>query len=312
MAPSIEKYRQITRNIGVLCDYTNVGVITTPQGIYLMDPGGTVDTGKEIIDALSKLFPGKEVEGIFLTHAHTDHTGGIPPILETFSSTVYAGKTTACFLEVPQAIGYIYSGSKPGKEMGAKEFVMDDSVKTDIILADGQEIDLGSAIVKTIDLPGHCPGMTGFIVEDKDEGKKSFFLGDAFFGMKMLSKIWIPFILSPKEFRKSIEKIERTASDFYVPAHGEISTVETAGCVAEHNIMITYELEDLILKLIEKGNMGNDGLVEAIANYAGMKMKSVNYFLILCTVKSYLSSLEEDGKIENYMENNRLIWRLKK
>ena len=63
-----------------------------------MDPGGTVDTGKEIIDALSKLFPGKEVEGIFLTHAHTDHTGGIPPILETFSSTVYAGKTTACFL----------------------------------------------------------------------------------------------------------------------------------------------------------------------------------------------------------------------
>ena len=52
--------------------------------------------------------------------------------------------------------------------------------------------------------------VTGFIVEDKDEGKKSFFLGDAFFGMKMLSKIWIPFILSPKEFRKSIEKIERT------------------------------------------------------------------------------------------------------
>lgn len=312
MALTIEKYRQVTKNVGVLCDHTNIGIINTPQGLYLMDPGGTVETGKALLDILAKLFPGKEVEGIFLTHAHTDHTGGIPPVLETFSSTLYAGRTTSCFLQVPDAIGYIYSGSKPGKEMSAKEFLMEAPVKTDIILADNQEIDIGGFIIKTMDLPGHCPGMTGFIVHDKEENKKIFFLGDAFFGMKMLSKIWIPFILSPKEFRNSIEKIERTPADFYVPGHGEISTVETAGCVAEHNIMITYELEDLILKLIERGNMGNDALIEAIANYSGMKLKSVNYYLILCTVRSYLSSLEEDGKIENYMENNKLLWRIKK
>lgn len=307
----IEKYKQITKNIGVFCDYTNVGIINTNQGLYILDPGGTVESGKKLIDVISSFFPSKEVEGVFLTHAHTDHTGGIQPILETFSSTVYAGKTTACLLEIPESIAYIYSGSKPGKEMKAKEFLMDTPVKTDIILADNQEIDIGNIIVKAIELPGHCPGMMGFLIYDKDEDKKVFFLGDAFFGINMLSKIWIPFILSPKEFRNSIEKIENTSASFYVPGHGEICTINNAGCVAEHNIMITYELEDLLLKLIEKNCKETGRMIEAVANFSGMKLKTVNYFLILCTVKSYLSSLEEDGKIENYMENNRLLWRIK-
>lgn len=311
MAELIEKYKQITKNMGVLCNRTNTLVVQTEKGLYLTDPGETIESGKELIDVLSQLFPGKEVEGIFLTHAHTDHTGALPPVLETFSSTIYAGRTTAALLQVPEATGYIYSGSKPGKEMGAKEFVMDTAVNTDIILSDGQEIDIGNIIVKTIALPGHCPGMTGFIFFDKEDHKKVFYLGDAFFGMKMLSKIWIPFILSPEEFRNSIEKIERIPADFYVPGHGEVCTTETAGCVAEHNIMITYELEDLILKIIEKGSTEISRIIETIANYSGMKLKSVNYYLILCTVKSYISSLEEEGKIENYMENNRLLWRIK-
>lgn len=312
MAIAKEKYIQLTKNIGVLSGGSdNVGIIDTPKGLYVLDPGGTDDMGNQIIQTLGELFPGKEIAGIFLTHAHTDHTGGITPILEHFSSTVYAGKTTANFLEIPESIAMIYSGSLPGKEMADRDFLMDHPVQTDVIITDSQEIDLGGIIAKAIELPGHCPGMTGFIFFDKEAGKKVFFLGDAFFGMKMLGKIWIPFILDPVAFRSSVEKIERISADYYVPGHGETCTIDKAGCVAEHNIMITYEFEDLIIKLIGSGCNEISSIIESTANYAGMKLKSVNYHLILCTLKSYMASLERDGIIENYMESNRLKWRIK-
>ena len=89
MAIAKEKYIQLTKNIGVLSGGSdNVGIIDTPKGLYVLDPGGTDDMGNQIIQTLGELFPGKEIAGIFLTHAHTDHTGGITPILEHFSSTV--------------------------------------------------------------------------------------------------------------------------------------------------------------------------------------------------------------------------------
>lgn len=312
MAVEKGKIQKLTKNIGLLSNYTNTGVINTSKGLYLLDPGGTDESGLQIMDAIDEECPGKDISGIFLTHAHTDHCGGVPAIIDRFQSTIYSSKTTANFIEIPESIAMIYSGSRPGKEMGAREFLLDVPITTDIILANGQEIDLGEVSVSAIDLPGHCPGMMGFVVHDKEDGKKAFFLGDAFFGMKTLKKIWIPFILNPMEFRNSIELIERTPADLYIPGHGEVCSIDIAGCVAEHNIMITYELEDLILKLIGSGCNEISHIIEATANYAGMKLKSVNYYLILCTIKSYISTLEEEGKIENYMESNRLLWRLKK
>ena len=52
-------------------------------------------------------------------------------------------------------------------------------------------------------------------------------------------------------------------------------------------------------------------ILESTANYAGMKLKATNYYLIMTTLKSYMASLEEEEQIESYMENNALLWRLK-
>ena len=311
MAVNLNKYQQITKNIGLIADGTNVGVIQTENGIILVDAGGTSETGKAIMETVHQFFPDKEITGIFLTHAHTDHVGGLTYILEHCNPTGYAGKVTASFLEVPQATAMIYAGGKPCKVMRTTEFLMDIPVKTDFILEENISIDIGGISVRIIDLPGHCPGMTGFIFSDNEAGKKVFFLGDAFFGMKMLKKIWIPFILDPADFRDSVMKIEQTNADFFIPGHGEVCTIETAGCVAEHNIMITYEFEDLILKLIKSGCNEISRILESTANYAGMKLKATNYYLIMTTLKSYMASLEEEEQIESYMENNALLWRLK-
>lgn len=305
------KYHQLTKNIGIIGSNANVGVLNTSAGIFLIDAGGTEKAGNEIIDLIEELFPGKIIAGVFLTHAHTDHAGGVPAIVERTSASVYAAKTTSCFLEIPESTVMIYAGGKPCKEMYTEEFLMSRPVKTDVVLAENQELNLGGIAVKTIDLPGHCPGMTGFLVKDLEDKKKVFFLGDAFFGMKMLKKIWIPFILDPAEFRNSIYKIEQTSSDWFIPAHGECCTMETAGCVAEHNIITTYEFEDLILKLIGSDCNEMSRILEATANYAGMKLKASNYYLIMTTLRSYIASLEEEGAIESYMENNKLLWRLK-
>ncbi|MBQ0039012.1 MAG: MBL fold metallo-hydrolase [Treponema sp.] len=311
MAIEKDKYQQLSTNVGLFLASTNVGVINTSDGLYLVEAGGSEEDGKSIIAALAQLYPGKKIAGIFLTHAHTDHTGGAPFILDHTQAKIYAGKITAGFLEIPQAVSIVYSGGNASREMSAKEFLMPCAVHTEFRLEEKDMTDLGDATVETIDLPGHYQGMTGFLVTDKADGKKTFFLGDGFFGIKMLKKIWIPFIMHPADFRHSIEKIEATDADFYSPAHGETCDRETVQSVAEHNIMITLQFEELIKKLIAGGATEIDRILEGAANYCALSLKKVNYYLIMTTLRSYLTSMENEGKITSAMENNKLIWSVK-
>ena len=66
MAVNLNKYQQITKNIGLIADGTNVGVIQTENGIILVDAGGTSETGKAIMETVHQFFPDKESTGIFL------------------------------------------------------------------------------------------------------------------------------------------------------------------------------------------------------------------------------------------------------
>lgn len=170
------------------------------------------------------------------------------------------------------------------------------------------KIELGELCIEIVSLPGHYFDQAGFLVSDKSENKKAFFLGDGFFGIPLLKRFWIPFIYEPEDFRKSIEKIEEIYADFYIPGHGDVCTNENLEAVAEFNIIVTLEFEKLIKKILLKNPQNQEELLKSVADYAGLELKEGNYILIGTTLRSYLSSMNRRGILEHKIVENRLIW----
>ena len=110
-------------------------------------------------------------------------------------------------------------------------------------------------------------------------------------------------------FRESIEKIENTDADFYIPSHGEKCTREQLPALAEVNKLITLETETLILKTLRQEPRCYEEVLKAVADFAGLKMRFSQYILIGTTIRSYLSRLYNNGKVTCEMQGNRLIWK---
>ena len=55
---------------------TNVGLVESEDGLYIIDTGDCELDGKDIIESCMVLFPEKKIKAILNTHSHLDHSGG--------------------------------------------------------------------------------------------------------------------------------------------------------------------------------------------------------------------------------------------
>ena len=61
----------------------NVTIIEQEDGVVLVDSGGTIPDGRDIVRAVAALTP-KPIKAVAITHWHNDHPLGLPGILETY------------------------------------------------------------------------------------------------------------------------------------------------------------------------------------------------------------------------------------
>lgn len=308
MAISADRFKKLTEHIGCFPDTTNIGLIDTEEGLYLVDSGNSSDDGKALVEAASKLYPGKKIVGILCTHAHNDHCGGNKIIKEMTGAKIWASKKTTRILEVPETIAFIFWGGLPFSSINEQSFSASGEYEVDCTMVAGEAFKLGKNIsVMSVLLPGHYFEQLGILVSDSD-GHSVFFLGDACFGSDMIKKYWIPYMIDPVEFRSSIKKIMDIDSDFYVPGHGETCDREKIQAIGEMNIIITLETEVLIQNVLKKADMTHEELLEAIADYAGIEMRLGQFVLIGSTIKSYLGSMYNRGMVTFRMDSNRMVW----
>jgi len=114
----------------------------------VVDPGGDAD---KIIKFLEE--NELELEYIILTHAHGDHIGGIPGLMEKMSVPVYLHKEDLFIL-------------KDMEKNYSKQMGMTYELETESFLADGDELSLGDLKLKIIHTPGHTPGGICILVEN--------------------------------------------------------------------------------------------------------------------------------------------------
>ena len=301
-------FQKLTENIGCFTGNTNVGLVISGPALFLIDSGDCEEDGAALASRIRELFPGKKLKAIINTHGHSDHCGGNLALKEAFGCEVWAPETERIFIENPSVPLDIYWGGRHPADSNIPAFREIPPCRVNKSLAEG-ELDEGEVSFKMISLPGHFYDQLGVIVSDKSCGRKVCFMGDAFFGIEMIKKYWIPFMQDPLLFRESICKIEGEDADIFIPSHGNMFDRDKLPPMAEINKLMSLETEVLILRILRRKKAATcEEILKEVADFAGLDMKLSQYVLIGSTIRSYISRLYTDGKAMYKMEGNRLLW----
>ena len=170
-----------------------VAVIDAGTGFYM----------KELIEEIREHVDLKDIEYIILSHEHFDHCGGVKKLKEACNAKVCIHEKGANVIEN----GLNWSAAFFNAEQPR--------VKADIKLKDGDEIDLGSIVLKVIYTPGHSEGSICLY----EEKSKSLFSGDTIFAYGGIGRT--DFIGGDRlKLIESIRKLKKFDVKNLYPGHG--------------------------------------------------------------------------------------------
>lgn len=130
----------------------------------IVDPGSSAT---QIINYIKE--EGLICKGILLTHGHFDHIMAADEVKEALSVNIYANEHEDELLQDP-----ILNESA--------RFIQGTSLKADILLKDGQEIELAGFQIRVIHTPGHTIGGSCYLIRSENEEEDQVLIsGDTLF-----------------------------------------------------------------------------------------------------------------------------------
>lgn len=177
---------------------------TDTNEVLVIDPG---DKGKKICEELTGR--GLKIQAVLLTHGHFDHVMGVDEIRNLAGVSVYLGEheeklISNADLNVSAMFGTPYT------------------TKADVLVKDGEVLELAGMKINVIHTPGHTCGGVCYYLEE--EG--ILICGDTLF-LESVGRTDFP-TSSSRELTESVhEKLFTLPDDVYVyPGHGPTTTIE--------------------------------------------------------------------------------------
>ena len=170
----------------------------------IIDPGFD---SPELVDAVNSIDYGK-ISAILLTHGHFDHFMGVGKIKSITNAPVYLHTDDISFPEDTSLnLAGVFMSVKP------------DQFSVDVVVKDGDTINLGNLIIKVMHTPGHTIGSCCYCVND------AIFTGDTL--MKCSAgRTDFPTGSYP-QLISSLVRLQNLPGDYRLyPGHGEQSTLE--------------------------------------------------------------------------------------
>ena len=194
---------------GALWNDANSYILKTGDGLIMFD-SGCGDTMDQIFRNIEywDLSP-KDIKYCILTHPHLDHAGGAH-ILKEMGVKIIAIEETADAVSKgdDRCCGYLYH----------KTFK---SVDVDIIVKDGEEIELLGVKIKVMHLPGHTMGCTAYGFDH--EGKRIVVSGDIIGTLLAGDFGWDGSIdFNKPVYIDSLWRFAKVDMDIMLPGHGMI------------------------------------------------------------------------------------------
>lgn len=175
---------------------SNCYVVYEKNHAFVIDPGFENDVVIPFIKEKNLI-----LDGIYITHGHFDHVGGVKQLKDAFGVQVYAPKEDLVFMN-----------DGPYNRIGYP-------IPVDQWVIDGDEVNFLNQIWKVYITPGHSPGSSILY------GNHTLFSGDTLF-YQSIGRTDIPFADS-KTIYHSVKRIYSLFEDDVIiyPGHGRSSTI---------------------------------------------------------------------------------------
>ena len=260
--------------------------------VYLIDSGNDKDAGKKVCKILNE--NGWSLKGIINTHSNADHIGGNKYLQQQTGCKIFADGIEAAFTKYPILEPSFLYGGYPCKDLRHKFLLASASDVKEISDSDfPKELEI-------IPLRGHFFDMIGIRTPDN-----VVFLADCISSKNTLEKYQISFIYDVAEYLNTLDKVGSMKAAIFVPAHAE-ATKDIKDLV-QINRKKVLEVADKIQSVLTTP-MSFEALLKQIFDEYGLLMNFEQYVLIGSTVRSYLSWMKDNKKIEAVFEDNLLIW----
>lgn len=284
---------KITENCYFIDCPAKIGVVKISEDtVCLIDSGSDKDAAKKVKRHLDE--QGWKLSAIYNTHSNADHIGGNKYLKEQTGCKIYAPAVECAMTRHPiLEPAYLYGGFPP--ESLKNKFLMaepsDAEYLTPEVLPEGFEI---------IPLPGHFFDMVGFLTPDGVA-----YVADCLSAEATLKKYGVGVIVDVEAYLDTLCQVKKLPAKVFVPSHAEVT--ENLSELADVNAAAVRSTADTILELCAVPTTF-DELMKALFDRLGLTLSLQQYVLVGSTVKSYLSYLQKQGKVNCFVEENRLLW----
>ncbi len=293
--------KQIKENIYYIPNVTNIGVVLDESAAVLIDSGLDDDAGKKILKCLER--EGIRPKAIINTHSHADHFGGNAVIKARTGATVFSPEIEEGILRFPYFEPfYLFSGANPIKDLMSKH-LMAPSSKVDVVIEEGcEKLEIGRLEFAVVSLPGHSPNQAGFAINGV------LFCGDAVFSEELLAKHKLPFCMDIAKQTATLEKLNESGYEIFLPSHGNLVT-DIKAITAAYSARIN-EIKEHSLRILTVGKTTAEYLQE-LCKVLDIEMRDPKqYYLNNTVAMAYLGWLYNSGGIACEIKENILYWKV--
>ncbi len=285
---------QVSGNSYYIQSPAKIGLVkVSDTEVCLIDSGNDKDAGKKVRRVLEE--NGWTLKAIYNTHSHADHIGGNKYLQTQTGCDIYASGIEQYFTCAPVLEPAFLYGGCPGKELRHKFLMAQESdakALTEVVLPEGWGM---------ISLPGHSFDMVGFRTPDD-----VVYLADCLSSRETIDKYKIGFIYDVGAYIETLEFVKQMKAKVFVPSH--TAPTEDIAELAQYNIDKVLEVADKIVELCHQP-IGFEQLLKELFEAYELTMTFEQHALVGSTVRSYLTWLKENGRIEVQVEGNGITYR---
>ena len=271
---------------------TNIGIYKIDDNnVYLIDTGNDKDAGRKILKIIEE--QGWNIKGIIITHSNADHIGGNKIIQDRTGCPIYTYGIEKDFTEHPILETSFLYGGYPFKDLRNKFLLAKESKVTDI----DNNLPVGLAY---FNIRGHYFDMIGIKTDDG-----AYFLGDSLFSEETINKYHLFFIYDVKEYLNTLDYLSTLRGKLFIPSHCEATND------ISHLIKVNRnKINEIIEKIYSycKDTSFEDIMKKVFDDY-DLVMNTNQYVLIGSTIRSYLSYLYDNDRIQYEFRDNKMYWK---
>lgn len=274
---------------------TNIGIYKLDdEKVCLIDTGNDKESGRKILKIINE--QNWQVECIINTHSNADHVGGNKFIQDRTNCKILSSKIETAIINNPELEPAFLYGAMPLNELNNK-FLLAKESNCQIIdnnLPEGLEY---------FTLKGHFIDMIGIKTSDN-----IYFLGDSIFSEETINKYHIFFIYDVEKYLQTLDFLETLNGTFYIPSH--VKPLTDLKELIKINKNKINEICNKILSFCQNPTTTEE-IIKNIFDTYNLEININQYALLGSTIKSYLTYLNNQNKVEYFFKDNLLYWVIK-